>query len=333
MQKQWGHFEMTLEAVMSKKGFDSRKLAHLAQVQRNQLNLYITNRIRRPDLVVLARICAVLSCDIGDIMKYIPAELPMKPKPILRMSTETLYTTGQIAQEVGVHSNTIRFYEKIGVISPAERTKNRYRQFTAKHLAQLRVCRFIYGTPYTNRTIRNTAFSVVAALKVWDVKLALTHAKAYQHLLEIEYASALETAALLKNWAEKGQLPATGKSYNHKEAAALLRVTAEVLRNWERNGLIRVPREPNQSRIYGDEEIARLRIIYMLRQNHYSIAAIQRSLALFDNGNSAGAVLALNQPAADSEIEFVSAGDHWLETLGLLSISAEKIKQIVMAIQ
>ncbi|ASA23028.1 hypothetical protein B9T62_20785 [Paenibacillus donghaensis] len=68
----------------------------------------------------------------------------------------------------------------------------------------------------------------------------------------------------------------------------------------------------------------------MLRQNHYSIAAIQRSLALYDSGNHSGAILRLNQPAIDNEIEYVSAGDHWLDTLSTLSISSEKIKQIVM---
>lgn len=333
MSSPWGHFDMILESVMSKKGIDSARLAHLAQVQRSQLNLYITNEIKRPDLGVLARICTVLACDIGEVMKYVPPEVLAKPKPLLKQAAERNYTTGQIAQELGVHPNTIRFYERIGLISPVERTENRYRQFTNRHLVQLRIYRLIYDTPYTNRTLRNTAFSVATALKSGEVQLALTCALAYQHLLEKEYASALETASLLKNWTERGQLPDTGNVYNRKEAAFLLGVTPEVLRNWDRNGLIHVPREHNHSRIYGDEEMARLRIIYMLRQNHYSIAAIGRSLLFFDSGNSAGAVLALNQPLEDSEIEFVSAGDHWLETLVQLSISAKKIKRIVMELQ
>ncbi|WP_310831395.1 MerR family transcriptional regulator [Paenibacillus pedocola] len=333
MAEQWGHFEMILESAMSRRGIGSGRLAQLAQVQRSQLQLYITNEIKRPDLGVLARICTALGCEIGEVMKYIPPEAPAKPKPLLKQGADLLYTTGQIAQELGVHPNTIRFYEQIGLLSPVERSNNHYRQFTHRHLAQLRICRLIFGTPFTNRTLRNTAFSVLTALKPWDVQLALTHATAYQHLLENEYASALETASLLKNWTEKRQLPSTGNVYTHKEAASLLGVTPEVLRNWERNGLIDIPRERNQARVYGDSELARLRIIYMLRQNHYSIAAIQRSLLFFDSGNSAGAILALNQPTADSEIEFISAGDHWLETLGHLSISANKIKQIVMELQ
>lgn len=335
MPEEWGHFEMILGAVMRRKGIDSGKLAQLAHVQRSQLNLYISNEIKRPDLGVLARICSVLACDIGEVMKYVPGQSAAKPKPVLHASDEdeVLYRTGQIARELGVHPNTIRFYERIGLISPVERSDNGYRQFTYRHLAQLRVCRLIFGTPYTNRTLRNTAFSVAAALKSWDVEMALTNAEAYQHLLEKEYASALETASLLKNWTERGRMPGTGEVYSHKEAASLLGVTPEVLRNWERNGLITVPRQPDQSRVYGDEEIARLRIIYMLRQNHYSISAIQRSMLIFDSGNSAGAVLALNQPAADLELEFVNAGDHWLDTLASLTISAAAIKQIVVEIR
>ncbi|WP_157793942.1 MerR family transcriptional regulator [Paenibacillus donghaensis] len=93
------------------------------------------------------------------------------------------------------------------------------------------------------------------------MEFALAYAKAHQHLVEKEYAAVLETAVQLKNWTERTPLPATGASYTHKEAARLLGVTPEVLRNWERNGLIGIPRGHNQSRIYGDEEITRLRII------------------------------------------------------------------------
>lgn len=175
---------------------------------------------------------------------------------------------------------------------------------------------------------------MVDALRQWDLGKARENAEAHQRLVEKEYAAALETAALLKLWTEKNKLPATGRVYRHKEAASLLGVTIEVLRNWERNGLVSIPRTgANKARVYGDEDIARLHVIYMLRQNNYSIAAIQRSLSIFDSGNSAGAVLALNQPAMDDEIEYISVGDHWLEVLNEISLSAEKIKQTVIKIR
>ncbi len=67
----------------------------------------------------------------------------------------------------------------------------------------------------------------------------------------------------------------------------------------------------------------------MLRQNHYSIAAIRRSLARFDSGSGSGAVLALNQPDFGEEDEFISAGDHWLEVLELFADRARIIQQLV----
>ena len=103
-----------------------------------------------------------------------------------------------------------------------------------------------------------------------------------------------------------------------------------MLRNWERNGLLCVPRRPpNATRVYGDAELARLRVIYMLRQNHYSIASIYRSLLRYDSGDGAGALLALHQPGEDEELPYVSAGDHWLETLAEAAAGAEKIRRMV----
>ena len=326
MAEQWGHFDITLGQAIRKKGYDRDKLAYMANVQKNQLNQYIGNSVKRPDLNVLARICAVLGCDIGDILKYVPPNKPIAYKTGSEKASHD--TTGHIARELSVHPNTIRFYERIGLIASVPRSANGYRRFTHRHRLQLRVLRTIFSDPYTNKTLRKSAFTIVFALKEWDLIKALSSAEGHKRLVEKEYAAALETAALLKSWTEEKVLPTTGATYSHKEAAHLLGVTPEVLRNWERNGLIRTPRNGRgNARVYGDIEIARLRIIYMLRQNNYSIAAIQRSLFFFDSGNSTGVLLALNQPPVDTETEYINARDHWLETLGVLSVSAEKIRQ------
>lgn len=333
MSDRWGYFVITLDQLIRKKGFDRDRLAHVANIQKNQLKLYIDNEVKRPDLNVLARICAVLGCDVGEVIRYVPPQSPIDGKTTEDGEIRRVYTTGMMAREANVHPNTVRFYERIGLISPAKRAANGYRQFSYRHLIQLRICRIIFSEPYTN-TLRSSAFTVVDALRQWDLGKARENAEAHQRLVEKEYAAALETAALLKLWTEKNKLPATGRVYRHKEAASLLGVTIEVLRNWERNGLISVLRTgTNKARVYGDEDIARLHVIYMLRQNNYSIAAIQRSLSIFDSGNSAGAVLALNQPAMDDEIEYISVGDHWLEVLNEISLSAEKIKQTIIKIR
>ena len=56
--------------------------------------------------------------------------------------------------------------------------------------------------------------------------------------------------------------------------ALLLNTTPEAVPNWERNGLITVPRLSNGKRVYGEKELEELRVIRSLRSAHYSINAI-----------------------------------------------------------
>jgi DNA-binding transcriptional MerR regulator len=247
---------------------------------------------------------------------------------------EINYSTSQVAKILAVHPNTVRWYEKIGFISPVSRLPNGYRQFGEKQLVQLKICRLIFNGVYPNKTIREAAFAILHTLKGWDVERSLEHAYKYRRQLEKEYASALETAALLKKWTEHEQNPLKAKKYTRKEAACLLGITTETLRNWERNSLICTDRKGDKNeRVFGGYEIRRLRVIYMLRQNNYSIAAIHRSLSHYDRGDGPAAALALNQPLVDPESMYMNAGDHWLEVLAELSGSANKIIQIIAGIE
>ena len=244
--------------------------------------------------------------------------------------TDKRYSTGQAARILAVHPNTIRWYEKTGVISPAERLPNGYRQFNERHMTQLRICRLIFGSPYTNKTIRDAAFAVMEPLRDWDMDAALARAKTYRSLLKKEHASALETTEMLRTWTEQQPKPSGGASFTRKEAALLLGVSTEVMRNWERNGLLCVERKGGKNeRVYGTHEINRLRVVYMLRQNNFSIAAIHNSLTQYDSGNVAGAALALNQPALEPDGLYTAAGDHWLEVLEELLRDAKKIIRIL----
>lgn len=48
------------------------------------------------------------------------------------------FTIKALSELSGMNSETIRFYEKTNVILPAQRASNGYRQFTTKHLQQLK---------------------------------------------------------------------------------------------------------------------------------------------------------------------------------------------------
>ena len=113
----------------------------------------------------------------------------------------------------------------------------------------------------------------------------------------------------------------------------MLAVTPDMLRNWERNGLIEIPRNPgNGYRIYGPEEIGRLRVIRTLRRARYSTMAILRMLLQLDRGQREGLRHALDTPGEDEDVYY--AADHWLSTLAHLEPRAEDvIVQLEMMIQ
>ena len=68
---EYGYFQITLENVLKQRNISKNKLAYMANLQRTQLNSYCNNKIKRPDFEVLARICYVLKCDIGEIIQYV----------------------------------------------------------------------------------------------------------------------------------------------------------------------------------------------------------------------------------------------------------------------
>lgn len=54
------------------------------------------------------------------------------------MSLPGHITTGELARLAGVHRETIRFYERNGLLPPPPRTETKYRQFTSSDLQRVR---------------------------------------------------------------------------------------------------------------------------------------------------------------------------------------------------
>lgn len=244
---------------------------------------------------------------------------------------ENEYLTGQIAEILHIHPNSVRWYDNVGLISPARRTKKGYRKFNNGHLIQLRILKVILRGKYSNKMIRNSAFAILTALKEKERPDALKKALEYKKYLQKEYSSASRAVKILTSWMN-GDIAYSSAAtmYSRKEAAQQVDVTVEVLRNWERNGLISVSRTGKKNeRIYSETDIIRMRLIHMLRQNNYSIAAIHNSLTLYDKGDIKGAASALNSPYEDPERVYLLAGDHWLEVLEKLLVDAEEMIAII----
>lgn len=70
--EKFGSVRIQLNELIQKSGISKNKLCQRAEMQRTQLNNYCNNNISRLDIDVLARICTVLQCEMGDLLKFIP---------------------------------------------------------------------------------------------------------------------------------------------------------------------------------------------------------------------------------------------------------------------
>ena len=72
--ERFGTVNINLQKLIEQKGISKNKLSQRAEMQRTQLNNYCNNSITRLDIDVLARLCTVLDCEIGDLLEFIPPE-------------------------------------------------------------------------------------------------------------------------------------------------------------------------------------------------------------------------------------------------------------------
>lgn len=226
------------------------------------------------------------------------------------------YKTIDLAREARIHVNTVKIYERIGFISSVPRAANGYRVYDDRHFIQIKICRAIFDDKWLGRDLRTASLSIIRAMAAWDLSEALQLTLEYNNMLEKEFSQAKTTAIILMDWANKKKTYNTEMKLTRKQAAEVIGTTEESLRNWERNGLISVPRVgKNIKRVYGMIEIERLRIIYMLLKSKYSISAIYKCLKQYDAGNITGITEALNTPDIDSDRVWIWVGDCWLKSI------------------
>jgi DNA-binding transcriptional MerR regulator len=223
----------------------------------------------------------------------------------------------------------VRLYEKWGYLPPVERNPfNNYRRFTQMHLDQIMLVRKAMHFNWLSGVIRATAYDIIALGAAGDLGGALELAYRLVSLVQAESAQADAAADYLERWVN-GVLPdSSSHTQRIGEVARLLDVSIDQLRNWERNGLIDVPRDPsNGYRMYGPKEIGRLRVIRMLIRSRYSLMSILRVLTKLDAGEIVPLRQALDTPEPGEDILYVT--DHWLSTLNeLVNGARELVAQI-----
>ncbi len=229
------------------------------------------------------------------------------------MNRRPLRTT-ELSQAVGVHPNTVRLYEEWGFLPPIPRSPSGYRLFSKAHLDQMRLARTALGCAWAGRSIRRSALTLVRQAAAGDLSGALEQAHRHLALVREEQAQANAAAESLERWAQDAPVDELACPLTIGQTAERLHVTTDMLRNWERNGLLSVPRDPqNGYRRYGAAEIERLRLIRLLLRAGYGMMAILRMLLQFDSGQREGLREALDTPLPDEDICY--ATNRWLSTL------------------
>lgn len=224
-------------------------------------------------------------------------------------SSDAGFSIGEVSRLTGVKAGTIRFYEKSGFLENVERLSNHYRIFNVHHLYQVRVCRLVFGG-FVNKNLRKVSWSLIEAARIWDIEAYGTAALNYQKAVEDDIARTGKAIGLVMRY--MGQEADTGRVYSKKQAADMIGVTAEAIRNWERNGLLEQS-EPYQRRFYGQYALNRMYVIRLLLDTGYSMMAIRSFLAEHDDGREEGAVKILLSQEEREELRYTS--DRYLKEL------------------
>jgi len=241
------------------------------------------------------------------------------------------YKTSEVAKAAGVHPNTVRLYEALGLLQPVRRGNNMYRLYTLAHMEQMHLARIALKSACVEGNIRKLAISIIKTAAKGTLGLALEESYEYLTHIQNEQSKAAEALAILQKWMnKKNEHYTTDIFLGRGDTSRLLGVSIDALRNWERNGLLDVPRNSkNGYRMYGLKEIDRAKVIRTLRTANFSMIAILRMLKSVDSNIKETEILKIvSTPLPDEDM--VYATDRWISTL----LETEKgAKELIMQLR
>lgn len=250
------------------------------------------------------------------------------------MLSSNTYKTSQIAKIVGIHPNTVRLYEELGYLPPVPRAGNGYRLYNEVHLQHLLLVRSALKSTWLGGVIRRQALTVLTSAASGDYEEAMAVAMEHLALVRDERIKAQLAAQYLEDWAASQVCRSDStRGLRSGETASLLNITNDMLRSWERNGLITVPRDPDNSyRIFGPQEIRRLYVIRALRKARFSLLSIHSMFLRYDAGVRDGLTGILDDLPAEAENIFFNT-DQWLSKIRSIEESAVDIVSRLNQIQ
>ncbi len=226
---------------------------------------------------------------------------------------DRIYKTAQVAKIVGVHSNTVRLYEKLKLIPEAKRLPNGYRAFTDFHIEQFKLARTAFKVEVLQNGLRKKIIHVVKLSAKGQLEEAIKCTNDYIEQIKQEHKNAEEAIKLSKKLLSDVDAAKSNIFFTRKQTADYIKVTMDTLRNWEMNGLLIVKRKKNGYRVYTESDINRLKIIRTLRCANYSLSAILRMLHAIAESKEIDIREVINKPKKDEEI--VTACDKLLTSL------------------
>lgn len=232
------------------------------------------------------------------------------------------YRTTEVANIIGIHPNTVRLYEELGLIPKPKRKPNGYRVFTDFHIEQFRLARLALQVEVLQNGLRKKILQAVKSSAAGDFNAALSLTEEYLHQVKQERSNA-EKAILIVKQTLSGGAPENSHLFKRKEVSENLGISMDSLRNWEMNGLLTVKRKQNGYRVYTDADIQRLIIIRSLRCANYSLEAILQMLRQLSVNPDTDIEAALNTPKEDSDI--ISVCDRLIVSLSAAEENAYKI--------
>ncbi|GGM05022.1 TioE family transcriptional regulator [Dactylosporangium sucinum] len=175
-----------------------------------------------------------------------------------------------LAREHGISPQTVRNYERDGVIPPAERAESGHRRYTGIHAGALRAyLALVAGHGYA------TAGDVMRAVAAGDLDTALRavdrgHA---QLLRDRETVDAVEAAARVLTAGPAPSLP--DRALPIGAVAHRLGLRPATLRKWERAGILRPERDrATRQRVYRPADVRDAELAHLLRRGGYLLGHI-----------------------------------------------------------
>lgn len=237
------------------------------------------------------------------------------------------YKTSEVAGIIGIHPNTVRLYEKLNLIPKPERLPNGYRIFTEFHLAQCRLIRIAFKVEVLQNGLRKKIVNVVKTAATGDFDGAIDMVDEYLKQIRQEKINAEKAVEIVNRILSEEVLPSTQR-LTRKEAAELLGISVDALRNWEANGLLTVKRKSNGYRVYTEQDLQRLKIIRSLRCANYSLEAILRLLQQLSKNSQTDVRSALNTPRRSDDI--ISVCDRLIVSLSSAERNAFRVSELLL---